>query len=243
MIKLLVMKKYTKSLSLFIAASCVVLLSSCYIEDPGSLRETEQNYDVDDFDRLNMGDAFIIDVKHADYFSIQAKGDVRNIDDLDVYKKGGTLHVKYDDDHGRKHDTYITITMPYLTAVKFSGASDSHISGFSGGDKLNINLSGASTSTLDVDVDQVDIDLSGASHLRGSGITTMLNAEISGASVLSAFNLEAENAWVRVSGASDAKVNVISTLDAKASGASKIIYRGSPQVTRDASGASSIRQD
>jgi hypothetical protein len=163
---------------------------------------------------------------------------------LKVYKNGSSLVVKYDDNHNRKHDTYIYITMPELFGATLTGATDSKISGFSN-DKstFDFHLSGASYAQIDMVASDMNLNISGASHLRISGITTSMDADVSGASVLSAFNLTAEDAHVHVSGASEAKVNVTTSLHATASGASTIVYKGFPVLTRDSSGASSIHHD
>jgi hypothetical protein len=225
------------------ALSCAVLLTSCYTEDPGSLQPEEQQYSIEDFDRVDIGDALHVDVTQGEVFSVAAKGDKRNLDDLRVRKDGTKLLIDFDDDHNRRHDTYITIVMPTLRAVKFSGASDSHVTGFSDGALLDFSLSGASSSQVDMDADAMNINVSGASNIKFSGKADELDAEISGASEFSAYNLEVVNAHVYVSGASVAKVNVTESLHASASGASTIIYRGSPTVTTNTSGSSSVHQD
>ena len=237
-------KYYTRILSFLLVLSCIILLSSCYTEDPGSLQESEKQFSIIDFDRLELGSAFIIEVKEGDNFSVSAKGDVRNLDDLKVYKNGSSLVVKYDDNHNRKHDTYIYITMPELLGATLSGATDSKISGFSSdNDTFDFHLSGASYAQIDMIASAMNLNISGASHLRISGTTTNMDVDVSGASVLSAFNLTAEDAHVHASGASEAKVNVTTSLHATASGASTIVYKGSPALTRDSSGASSIHHD
>jgi hypothetical protein len=235
--------KKLKIFSIVMIVFSTVLLTSCYTEDPGALQEMEQTYSMVDFDRLEIGDALNINVTQGEIFSVAAKGDKRNLDDLRVRKDGTKLLVDFDDDHNRKHDTYITIVMPALAAVKFSGASDSRVTGFSGGTSLDFTLSGASSSQVDMDAGAMNINVSGASHLRFSGNADELDAEISGASVFSAYNLEVDKAHVYASGASEAKVNVISSLHASASGASTIIYRGSPLVSSNTSGSSSVTQD
>lgn len=235
--------KKAEIFSLMTALSCAILLTSCYTEDPGSLQPKEQQYSIEDFDRLEMGDALNINVTQGESFSITAKGDKRNLDDLRVRKDGTKLLIDFDDDHNRKHDTYITVVMPTLRAAKFSGASDSHVSGFSGGALLDFSLSGASTSQVDMDADAMNINVSGASNLKFSGRADELDAEISGASEFSAYNLEVVNAHVYVSGASVAKVNVTESLHASAKGASTIVYRGSPTLTTNTSGSSSVHQD
>lgn len=236
-----------KSNSLFtyiaIAVSAITFSACDHSEDPGPIQEMEKEFSVVDFDRVEMGDAFHVDVEQGNFFEIVVRGDRRNIDDLEVYKEGTTLVVRFDEYENRRHETYITITMPTLVAANFSGATNSRISGFDDLEAFNLYLSGASVSQLDASVQAIDVVLSGASvlNVRGSGET--LKAELSGASVLKAFNYPVTTADVRATGASDGNVTVTDALKAVASGASKIVYRGNPTVDSDVSGASTVRQD
>ena len=65
-------------------------------------------------------------------------------------------------------------------------------------------------------------------------------ADASGASELSAFDLNADNADLKLSGASEAEVTAGTTLKVTASGGSSVTYRGNAQVTQDATGGSSV---
>src|SRR5688572_8325313 len=87
------------------------LLTSCHNEDPGPLQEVHKDYSLIDFDRLEMGSAFNIEVEQGNEFRVRVEGDRRNIDDLEVYKSGSTLIIEFEDDANRHHDTYINITM------------------------------------------------------------------------------------------------------------------------------------
>jgi hypothetical protein len=200
-------------------------LTACFDrEDPGPLQEEERNYTAADFNRIEMGDAFTVKVEQGTVFSVKAKGDRRNLDDLEVNTNGSTLRLKYNDSRNHKHTTYVTITMPLLEGVSFAGAVTAEITGFES-------------------EGQFDVNLSGASDLHVSGKISVLDATISGASGLHAFGLETETAIIDASGASTAKVLVTKQLNAKASGASDIIYRGDPRVARSASGASTIEAE
>jgi Putative auto-transporter adhesin, head GIN domain len=221
----------------------ILLTSCCETEDPGPLQEAEKEFSILDFDRLEIGDAFTIKVEQASVFRIKVEGDRRNIDDLDVYKSGSTLVIKYDDDSGRKHNTFITITMPTLKAVNFSGASVSTITGFESDEALDLYLSGASISQLVAGYREVNLVVSGASNLVMRGLGDELHAEVSGASVLNAFEFPVRQAEVSATGASMGKVTVTDDLDAMASGASSILYRGNPSVSSNISGGSSIQKD
>jgi len=223
--------------------SAALLISSCETEDPGPIQHDEKSFDVVDFDRLEMGDALHIEVEQGSAFSVHAEGDYRNLNDLEVYKSGTTLVVRYDDNSNRRHETYITITMPTLNGVNFSGASFSTISGFESDQDLDFILSGASVSQLDAGYRQINLVVSGASDLVLRGLGDELQADVSGASVLSAFDYPVREATIRATGASQGKVTVTDELNATASGASSVLYRGNPSVTSSTSGSSTVRED
>lgn len=228
--------------ALVLMSSAVV--SSCFqSEDPGPVQEIEKEYSLTDFDRLEMGDAFNIDVEQGNFFEISVRGDRRNLDDLIVRKEGSTLVIRYEDNRKRRHDTYINITLPVIASANFSGASDSRISGFHDLEAFDFYLSGASVSQLDLNATRLNVVLSGASYLNLRGTGEDLRAELSGASVLKGYYFPVTDADIRASGASDGHVTVSNSLKATASGASVILYRGNPTVIADVSGSSSVRRD
>ena len=207
----------------------------------------EISINLKDFDRIQIGSAFVIDVTKTSQFSIKAKGDKENLDELESYVKEGELYIKYKENKWRRNKNgtvYLYITMPELQGVTFSGASKSTVAGFSVKGTFKLSLSGASESKINLKAENMDISLSGASNARVSGgnMSKMI-AELSGASELNAYDCEAESTKIRTSGASSARISVSSSLNADASGASSIKYRGNPNVNSDSSGASSISRD
>src|SRR5688572_18925708 len=150
---------------MLIFISAAVFSSCCDLEDPGPIQEVERNYATTDFDRLELGSAFNIEVEYGNYFDISVRGDRRNVDDLIVRKEGTTLVIRFDDQRDRRHETYIIIKMPVLRSANLSGASDSRISGFDDLQRLDIYLSEASVCNLDVAVTDLDVVLSGASYM------------------------------------------------------------------------------
>ena len=237
------MIRQLKTLTVLSFVAATVALSSCEVEDPGPLQRKQKEFTIIDFDRLEMGSSFHIEVEQANTFSINVEGDRRNIDDLDVYKRGSTLIIEFDENADRKHDTYITITMPRLQSANFSGASVSTVKGFESDGTLDFYISGASIAQLDAGYRVVNAVVSGASSLMMHGLGDELNAEVTGASVLSAFDYPVRQASVTASGSSSGKLTVTDALEATASGSSSILYRGNPVVTADASGSSTVQKD
>jgi len=237
------MLKQFKTRFAFFFLSSLIILSSCQTEDPGPLQEVVREFPVVGFDRLEMGSAFNIRVEQSSTYGIHISGDRRNIEDLEVFKTGSTLVIRFDDYGNRNHQTFITITMPRLEAANFSGASISTVSGFESDEELDIYLSGASVCQLHAGYRELNLMLTGASTLQMFGLGDEIHAEVSGASILTAYDFPVRQADLDISGASSGKVTVTDELIAVATGASSVLYRGNPSVTSTVSGASTVRKD
>ncbi|GAB3013388.1 head GIN domain-containing protein [Spirosoma pulveris] len=239
------MKPTSNPLFSLILIALLLSLASCSLirEDAGPYQGDTQTYAFTGFDRVDMGSAFNITVQQGNTFSVVVEGDRRNLNDLDVYTRNGTLYARYRNPRRREYQTAFTITMPTLRAVDFSGASRSTVRGFSNIENLDIALSGASESQVSAPASRLNVVLSGASVLRLTGQGTSLTSDLSGASLIQAFGYPVDQANVVVSGASKANINVGTSLVVKASGASTVRYRGTPTVQQQLSGASSVQKE
>jgi len=135
------------------------------------------------------------------------------------------------------------VSFKSLDKLVASGACDVRVTGTIKSDELVIDISGASNFRGDVDVNSLNIDQSGASDATITGKANSVYAEASGASDLKAFDLQTQNCKARASGASDIKISVSNELNAHASGASGISYKGQPTIKEmHSSGASSVNK-
>lgn len=236
--------KHTQFLGIGLVA-LLIGVAGCSLkrEDVGPYQADQQTYSFTNFDRLDMGSAFIITVQQGTTFNVTVEGDRRNLDDLQVYTRNGTLMAQYRVNRNRKYTTTFLITMPTLRGVAFSGASRSTVTGFTNLNNLDIHLSGASEGQFTVQAARTNLNLSGASSLRLNGNGTGLSADLSGASLLQAFSYPVGEANLEASGASKASVSVANSLDVDATGASSVRYRGTPAVRQRLSGASSVERE
>lgn len=161
-----------------------------------------------------------------------------------VEVKGGVLIVGYDNkgkwNTGNKRlKAYISFKQ--LDKLNVSGACDVYIVENWKAENLKLDLSGASNLKGKMDAEKLMVDLSGASDLTLSGAVGQLNIEASGASDFKGFDMSVDYCNAKASGASDIKITVNKELSAEASGASDVKYKGSGLI-RDikTSGASSI---
>lgn len=229
-----------KKITLSLLAICAFVL--------GTFAQSTRSFDLRSFDRLEMGSAFKIDVKPGS-FSIKADGDKEDIDDLEARVSSGTLIIRFKDTKNgswwgknRRNRVNINITMPALKGIDFSGATSSRIEGFNNIEVFDLELSGASSSTVDVSARRINLDISGASSITLTGKAETMNGDISGATSFKAGDFEVASADLDISGASSARIYVTKSLQADASGASSVRYRGRPgSVNSSTSGASSVK--
>jgi len=202
-----------------------------------------REYQLTGFTKLNIGSAFIINVKKGKDFKVIITGeDAGGMDEVTVKVEGDELEIDYEHDlfeininrHNfnfsiNRNNMEVLITMPEISGVYFHGASISSIRGFSN-ENFHIELSGASQSKIDIVTEKLEIEMSGASELTLSGSGNELDAEVSGASELKAYKFKVKNAWLQASGASDVRAYVTEKVTIETSGMSDVKFKGNPKV-------------
>ena len=208
--------------------------------------QESKSFSVSGFNKLSMGSAFKIDVKQGNKFNVNVSGRSEDIDDLEARVSGGVLKIGYKGNNWNKNrkTVNVSITMPNLQGIDFSGASTATVAKFSGVKNMDIEVSGASRVTMDLAASKVVMDLSGASTLTLNGNCEILDGEVSGASSFKGRDFQTKEVNIDASGASSAAVLASNAIHAEASGASSIRYSGSVKdIHSSTSGASSVKRD
>lgn len=125
----------------------------------------------------------------------------------------------------RKLRAYVTVTD--INRLDVSGASYVSISGTLKADDIKMEVSGASEVKGIVAVNKLDMDMSGASVAKLSGTVNEGTIDASGACKVNSYDLVFNKCKVSSSGASDIRVTINGELDADATGGSTIYYKGS----------------
>lgn len=125
--------------------------------------------------------------------------------------------------------------------IKASGASNTKIKVDAG--KIHGEVVGASRMSIEAKCGHALLECTGASRTTLSGEAQSAEIKVTGASNTDASQFEVRKMKVNSSGASSAKVWVTNELDANASSASSIRYKGNPQnFSTKSSSASSVKQ-
>jgi hypothetical protein len=210
------------------------------ISDPNAEVREAKN-----FHAIELSSAFDVYLTQSNEESVAVSAsEVKFKENIEVDVKGGVLIIRYDNKGkwntgNKKLKAYISFKQ--LDKLNVSGACDVYVVGNWKANNLKIDLSGASNLKGKLEAEKLMVDQSGASDMTLTGIVGQLNIEASGASDFKGFDLVVDYCNAKASGASDIKITVNKELSAEASGASDVKYKGSG-LMRDikTSGASSI---
>lgn len=212
------------------------------INDPNAVVREAKNFTA--ISISNAFDVYLTQSNEEEAVAVSA-GESKDRDLITVEVKNGILYIGLKKDGwkwmrgNKKLKAYISFRK--IDKLDVSGASDVYIQGTITADNLKIDLSGASNLRGKMDTKKMTIDLSGASDMTVSGRSSQLTVDASGASKFKGAELVTDFCNARATGASDIRITVNKELSAHASGASDVKYRGEG-VIRDikTSGASSI---
>jgi hypothetical protein len=120
----------------------------------------------------------------------------------------------------------VYITIPEITRLEISGAAEIQGKNTIGGDQLYINASGASEANLELDINTLRTEISGAADVRLTGKAGNHSTDVSGASTIDVEDLLVEKTMADVSGAATAKISKKGDVIGNVSGAGNIQYKG-----------------
>ena len=186
-----------------------------------------KQFPVNDFQKIDIGGAYSISVRQGAEFNVSADGEAEDVDDLKVTVESGVLHVKRSSsfslfDSKKWNRVGLIITMPTVENISLSGANKARVSGFKGLPKLNVDVSGASNTEIDVETNELTMGLSGASKATLKGKANSANFDLSGACKLDATGMSLQNVDIEASGASKADLGHVTNIKRSSNGASKI---------------------
>jgi hypothetical protein len=264
------MKKLLLSIALIAVLLSVTLVTGCVrvnmAEKNGPL--TTRNYEYTGFTGVDVGSALKLEVAYGTAYNVTITAGEKLLDKIAVSQTGDTLKVTIDgwsiNWWWGNNTPKIKITMPVLSYLHLSGASDGTVTGFESGNAFDVKVSGASDLDIDMETGAFSCDISGASNVRGRLTAASTNIIMSGASDInltgtggdtkikasgaSSVSLPyfvARDADINFSGASDGILDVRGRLDVTLSGSSDLKYSGNPTLghvdTSDASDLNKVK--
>lgn len=217
----------------FIRYTLLFIISFSFFSCDDSLPDTylEKEYPLADFKQIKLGEAFQIEIGKAEDFSVIAKGEQKDLDDLILVVEGDQLSGHYREGSRNHKRTLLQIFLPELTGVDLHAASSTRISGFDASDNsISIKVSGASEAKFIGKSKNLAVEVDGASLLTLTGEADNITAEVRGASELRAKSFKVKIAQMQVHSHSHANIDVANSLSGGVHGGSSLLYYGNPSL-------------
>ena len=142
----------------------------------------------------------------------------------------GVLKITFRPERSRYTKASFAIAVPELQRIAGTAAAQIETEGVFKCYDLDLRLTGAAQADLNLQGKTLKVSAAGASQSELEGTMESLTAEVAGASKLDAEDIKVQEAHINCAGASVAEVYAEQQLWAQAAGASKITYRGNPNV-------------
>jgi hypothetical protein len=250
-IRIVQIKPLTRLLLFTLIIGLLAPLISCGESPSGPGKLETWGTEHSGFTRLDVRSAFEVYVNRGDSYHVTITTDDSLLQSLDIEKKEDTLHIGLKEPDLPVDATLkAEITMPDLRGINLSGASKATVNGFSSRERLEFDVSGASSlHIIGLESGVTEFHVSGASDVSGDVKTTDCIFDLSKASIVdlqgSARNVfiqasessrvilddfEVGDAEVKLSGDSYATVNARGGLDVALSGTSDLEYAGGARL-------------
>ena len=186
------------------------------------------------FHAIKISNAFTVYISQGNEDAVAISASKAEYRDRIITKvENGVLIIRFDDDKnfwkgwkGDKQKLKAYVSIKKIDRLDVSGACDVFFEDGLSAEDLNVRLSGASDLKGKIDAKKLSFDISGASDATISGNAAELSIEASGASDFKGFDMTTNYCTAEASGASSVNITVNKELNAKASGASSVRFKG-----------------
>jgi len=186
------------------------------------------------FHAIKISNAFTVYISQGNEDAVAISASKAEYRDKIITKvENGVLIIRFDDDkkfwkgwNGDKQKLTAYISIKKIDRLDVSGACDVFFEEGISSEDLDVKLSGASDLKGKIDAKKLSFNISGASDATISGNSAELSVDASGASDFKGYELVTNYCTAEASGASSVNITVNKELNAKASGASSVRFKG-----------------
>lgn len=231
------------------AAVFIIVLASCNnpfnetISGNGNITTSERN--LGNFKNIRCAGSYEVEITQGNASSVKIETD-ENIQSYIVTDVNGNelnIHTKEDVNLHPSNKVKLYITTGKLEGFRLSGSGNiSTTNKITGGDHLDLDISGSGNMHFDVNTPEIHSNISGTGDIYLTGETRESKIEIAGSGNYHAEDLKAENATVKIAGSGDARLFADSTLSINIAGVGNVYYRGNASVSQNVAGSGKIKK-
>jgi len=208
-----------------VAIFLTACLSNAWAVDP--VKETRQ---TEPFTSIELNGGYLVFITQGPGCSLTLEGDPAILKDIKTEVKRNQLIIEPRKKLLRiKTDKVkIYLTVKEIAGLDVSGSSTVECQGAFQTEKMDINIGGSGSVTMEVSAKEIVCDIAGSGDITLKGRADNIDVDIAGSGAVKAIELEAKSAKVDIAGSGDVQVAVSQRLDGTILGSGDIVYRGTP---------------
>ena len=193
------------------------------------------------FDQIHLkGSGKVILTRGANQ-SVRVKTDDNIMPHIQTEVENGKLVISHERKNIRPTVLTIHITAANLEGVAISGSGDITGNEEFISDRFYADIAGSGDISMTVKVGHLQSNISGSGSIYLSGSANTYDAKISGSGDVDAFELQARESSVVITGSGNCRLNVSDLLQAKITGSGDVLYKGNPQISESITGSGKVK--
>jgi hypothetical protein len=133
------------------------------------------------------------------------------------------------------------ITIKDLAGISIAGSGDIIGNEEFNSDRLYTDIAGSGDIAIKVSADRLESSISGSGSISLSGSAHSHDARITGSGDVDAFELQARDSSVVITGSGNCRIRVSDRLQAKITGSGDVLYKGDPRISQSITGSGKVK--
>jgi hypothetical protein len=205
--------------------------------------QKSQNREVGSFSGIKVAEGIDVYLKKGDKPAVRLEVTGTDPENVITETSGGYLKIHMASGSYRNRTVKVYVTYVELDKISASSAANIFAEGTIKTRSLSISASSAASIDLSVEGEAVTVSASSAADVDLRGKAARLSIDVSSSGEVDAYDLEAESVTIQASSAGSAKIHVTNELNAQASSAGSVRYKGNPSRSNtNASSGGSVKK-
>lgn len=202
-----------------------------------------RTFKVQPFTKINLEGAYKVILEQGPVQQLRIKTDPDNFQYIDVQSEVSSLSLKITKKHFNFDELILYITFKDLEQLVIEGGISLETKGYVDLKDFYLHVEGGADIEMNLKAQKLKVIGQGGVKFEFDGIADELDATVSGAGHLDAYDLKTKITYCKLEGVVAASVYATGELHATISGVGKIRYRGDPEVFKNVEGIGSISRD
>lgn len=234
---------------ILISSAAALALAGCHFSGRAESREagpeTSRNYQVGNFDRIEVMGPYEVAVTTGGATRVAASGGANLLDETDVLIEDGALVIRPKKHKGvrfnwRNGKARFAINVEALRGAAIAGSGDVMV------DKVAGDFAGEVKGSGSIGVGAMrggtaSIEIAGSGEFTGSGQVDALDVEIAGSGDVNLAGLTARTADISIAGSGNVRANASDTAQVKIMGSGDVELGGGAKCTVKKAGSGNVR--